>query len=243
MPPRAKHNFRKIHLMKKSSQCKVLAHLLTKSHISISASSHIKPEVHHITGSSSADRKSISVSYSTEKINLSSNLSSSLLSASVKVCPKFEIPKPVKLGARSEEKQTIHEKIVQEKACLQPILKIPKVEVFPDDGKHMAENNVPLSVIEVIEDVIRKYSLEHHSELKFKKEKHFCRTKKISIFGHFQKCKITFFAISKITKNPFFPISKMTKKKSIFALQKKFRIAKNCNIWNGNYNFFPRFRS
>ena len=173
MPPRAKHNFRKIHLMKKSSQCKVLAHLLTKSHISISASSHIKPEVHQITGSSSTDRKSISVSYSTEQINLSSNLSSSLLSASVKVCPKFEIPKPVKLGARSEEKQTIHEKIVQEKACLQPILKIPKVEVFPDDGKHMAESNVPLSVIEVIEDVIRKYSLEHHSELKFKKKKTF----------------------------------------------------------------------
>ena len=175
MPPRAKHNFRKIHLMKKSSQCKVLAHLLTKSHISISASasSHIKPEVHQITGSSSTDRKSISVSYSTEQINLSSNLSSSLLSASVRVCPKFEIPKPVMLGARSEEKQTIHEKIVQEKACLQPILKIPKVEVFPDDDKHMIENNVPLSVIEVIEDVIRKYSLEHHSELKFKKKKTF----------------------------------------------------------------------
>ena len=175
MPPRAKHNFRKIHLMKKSSQCKVLAHLLTKSHISISASasSHIKPEV----------------SYSTEQINLSSNLSSSLLSASVKVCPKFEIPEPVKLGARSEEKQTIHEKIVQEKACLQPILKIPKVEVFPDDDKHMAENNVPLSVIEVIEDVIRKYSLEHHSELKFKKKKHFCGTKKYPFLDIFKSAK------------------------------------------------------
>ena len=183
MPPRAKHNFRKIHLMKKSSQCKVLAHLLTKSHISISASSHIKPEVHQITGRSSADRKSISVSYSTEQINLSSNLSSSLLSASVRVCPKFEIPKPVNLGARPEDKQTIHEKIVQEKACLQPILKIPKVEVFADDDKHMIENNVPLSVIEVIEDVIRKYSLEHHSGLKFKQKNHFCRTKKNIFVG------------------------------------------------------------
>ena len=207
MPPRAKHNFRKIHLMKKSSQCKVLAHLLTKSHISISTSSHIKPEVHQITGSSSTDRKSISVSYSTEQINLSSNLSSSLLSASVKVCPKFEIPKPVKLGARSEEKQTIHEKIVQEKACLQPILKIPKVEVFPDDDKH-------LSVIEVIEDVIRKYSLEHHSELKFKKKKHFCGTKKYpfldifksanNIFCNFNNYKESFFCNFKNDKKNLF---------------------------------------
>ena len=111
MPPRAKHNFRKIQQMKKSSQRNVLAKLLTKSRITIS--SDLGEQI---------------------------NLSSSSLSARVKVCPKFEIPKPVKLGPRPEEEeeykdiaiQTI-EKIVQEKASLKPILKIPKMEVLPEE--------------------------------------------------------------------------------------------------------------
>ena len=117
--------------MKKSSQCKVLAHLLTKSHISISASSD---------------------SRRTEQINLSSHLSSSLLSARVRVCPKFEIPKPVKLGSRPEEEvykdiavQTI-EKIVQEKAYLKPILRLPKIELFPTNNEIINETKMRLII-------------------------------------------------------------------------------------------------
>ena len=111
MPPRAKHNFRKIQQLKKSSQRNVLAKLLTKSRITISASNSGEQQI---------------------------NLSSSSFSASAKACPKFEIPKPVKLGPRHEEVykdiaiQTI-EKIVQEKACLKPILRLPKIELFPNE--------------------------------------------------------------------------------------------------------------
>ena len=131
MPPRAKHNFRKIQQLKKSSQRNVLAKLLTKSRITISASN------------------------SGEQINLSS----SSFSASAKACPKFEIPKPVKLGPRDEEVykdiaiQTI-EKIVQEKACLKPILRLPKIELFPNEiNEDIKESTAIGSNVEEKEDL------------------------------------------------------------------------------------------
>lgn len=169
MPPRAKHNFRKIQQMKKSSQRNVLAKLLTKSRITIS--SDLGEQI---------------------------NLSSSSLSARVKVCPKFEIPKPVKLGPRPEEEeeykdiaiQTI-EKIVQEKASLKPILKIPKMEVLPEEININEKESITSSSDDDLEKDEPKHKQTANTENMLKDKESTTKGKNDDMENEEYKCKQT----------------------------------------------------
>ena len=106
LPPRARHNFRKINSsQKKCSQKQVLNKLLERSKFTISG----------------------------DTISLSNN---QLKCVKINTCPKFEVPKPVKLGERPAEEieykdltnQTL-DRLVQAKACLSPSLKIKPLDI------------------------------------------------------------------------------------------------------------------
>ena len=95
----------------------------------------------------SSQRKLLSKLLNKSQIKVTGDLvtlSNKTMCASVKICPKFEIPRPVKLGARPEEYKDLasqtFEKIVQNNASLSPSIRLKRLD--PPQRNLNAENIV-----------------------------------------------------------------------------------------------------